>query len=104
MPKLTQDQARYIMKLWEDLREANRMTRKFDWQWNRLNDEMNHYLERSGEKDIVQRNKIKAANISLSDAYAAGSWWREKAMWLSTAILAEKAAKEMLEGGVGWES
>lgn len=99
--KLSSDHAKYIRKLWTDLREANQKVRKFDEEWQGINEALN--LRYAGQ-DPVQIDHKKGENLALRDALAAGNWWRDKAIWLSGAILAEKAAAEMLNGdGSGWQ-
>lgn len=88
---------KYLVSLRELMREAVKKTQHYDAKWNRLNDEMNDYLDRKGETDIVQRAHIKEMNLPLNDAYAAGQWWRGKASYLALVIQAEVA----LRGGVG---
>lgn len=102
MPKLDADQRQHLSSLWTDLREANHEVRKADKRWNKINDEINNYLERERITDLVQREKIKSASLALADALGTGSWWRSKAVWLANAILAEKAAMEMMEGSTQW--
>jgi hypothetical protein len=93
----------YIRTLLNDLREANRTVYRFDAKWQKINDELNNYLDRSGVKDPKQRDSIKGQSLALADALGTGKWWREKAMWLSQAILAEQAAINLL-GGSQWGS
>lgn len=111
--KLGQEHARYIDGLWRDLRHANLMVRRFDRQWNEINDAINAKHEQENKRraergefpmtDLMMA-EAKEASLPLKDAYAGGQWWMGKARWLSAAILAEKACMEMLKGGVGWEA
>lgn len=99
--RLSTVHADYIRQLWRDLREANRMVRRFDEEWNLQNHALNVLYE---GQDPLQISKKKSENLILSDAFAAGKWWMEKARWLAAAIQAEKAAMEMLNGDDGaWE-
>lgn len=102
MPQLTTGHLVYIDKMWRRLREANLKTMELDTKWNRLNDEINQYLDSKGIDDIVQRARIKGQNQPLADALNGGNWWRAKAVWLAQALLAEKAAVEMTQGGGQW--
>jgi hypothetical protein len=85
-----------LVELHRLMREAVKETQKLDATWNRLNDEVNTYLDDQGVRDIVQRTHIKSASIPLKDALEAGRWWREKAVYLATVIQAEIAIKEAL--------
>lgn len=76
------------------LREAVANTQMFDRMWNAKNDQINEWLDSSGKTDILQRTTIKKENITLQDLFAAGEWWRGKAVYLATLIQTEI----MLEG------
>jgi hypothetical protein len=112
MLQLNDQHAEYIRGLWADLREANRQVRRFDKEWNEINDAINAKHDADnvrrrerGEYPLTDLMMAEAKNASLplQDAYAAGSWWRAKAVWLAEAIQAEKAAMEMLNGNAnGW--
>jgi hypothetical protein len=102
MPRLTADHLVYIDKMWRRLREANLKTMRLDEKWNSINDQLNEYLDAKGIEDAVQRDKIKKENLALADALNAGNWWRAKAVWLSGALMAEKAAVEMTQGSGEW--
>lgn len=103
MPRLNADHVLYIDRMWRRLREANLHTMRLDAEWNKINDELNDYLDRKGVQDVVQRTKMKGENLALADALAGGNWWRAKAVWLAQAIMAEKAAVEMTQGSGEWE-
>lgn len=100
MPKLTEDHRTYVLRLLRELREANKMVWRFDKEWHAMNDALK---ERYAGQDPVQVAKKMGENLILQDALAAGKWWREQSMMLSNAIIAEKAAAEMLTGGAEWE-
>jgi hypothetical protein len=102
MPKLTKDHLVYIDKLWRRLREANLRTMEYDREWNEVNEELNAKYRAEGITNALQLVRLKEPNIALKDAFAACEWWRAKASWLATAILAEKAAVEMTQGGGQW--
>lgn len=102
MIKLRDDQAIYIDTLWRDMRHAVRRFREFDAKWNKLNDELNERFDRQGT-DMVQRDKDKRINITLTGYLNGAQWWRDKAASLAAVIQAEKAAMEMMKGGPGWE-
>jgi hypothetical protein len=84
----------YVHNLRELMHEAVRRTQQYDAEWNRINDEVNDFLYRSGETDIVQCTKVKAQNIALADALGAGNWWRAKASYLAQVIQAECALRQ----------
>lgn len=83
----------YLRNLRSLMHEAVRETQRLDAKWNRLNDEINSYLNRQGETDLVQRAKIKSESLPLQDALQAGKWWREKATYLATVLQAEMAMR-----------
>lgn len=83
----------YLLNLRQLMQEAVRQTQKFDAQWNRINDELNDLLDRKGEKDVVQRARLKEQNLALADALGAGNWWRAKASYLAQVIQAEIAMR-----------
>lgn len=99
--RLSRLQKAYVKKLWEELREANLMVRRFDAEWHEMNNALN---QRYQNEDPVQVAKAKEVNLALQDAFSAGKWWMEKAQWLSAAIQAEKAALELLNDMVGGAS
>lgn len=103
MRQLNVTHAAYIDGLWHDMREAVRMYRKFDKQWNELNDALGVKLDKEGTTDIVQRDRVKGQNLTLAGYFSGAVWWRDKAAALAAVIQAEKAASEMLAGdGVTW--
>jgi hypothetical protein len=87
-------QTAYLRSLRALMQEAVKQTQRFDAKWNRLNGELNQYLEDSNVDDVVQQDKIKSVNIALRDALGAGNWWRDKATYLANVIQAELAMME----------
>jgi hypothetical protein len=92
------------MGLWKDMREAVLKFRRFDAEWNKLNDAFNAKIK---EENTVRRAtgrelhsalsiaEQKGNWLDLSDALNAATWWRAKADMLAGVIAAEKAAMEM---------
>lgn len=100
---MNREHAVYVRRLWEDMREAMRMYRKFDRQWNALNDALDVKYDAEAQHDPVMRARAKEANLELAGYFSGSQWWREKAAALAAVIQAEKAATEMLNGGAPWE-
>jgi hypothetical protein len=71
---LTDSERRWIRRKWQLIRESQMLADRANNKWNQINDEINAYLELKGEKDIVQRAKIKRESIALKDALATGEW------------------------------
>lgn len=84
----------YLRRLRTMMQEAVRETQRLDAKWNRLNEEINSYLNTQGVTDIVQRDRVKSQSLPLQDAFGGGKWWREKAVYLATVIQAEIAMRE----------
>lgn len=84
----------YLVQLRNLMQEAVRETQRLDAKWNKLNDEVNEYLKKSGVTDVVQVDRIKGENLALADAFGGGNWWRAKATYLATIIQAEIAMRE----------
>lgn len=85
---------RYLDSLVVDIRHAVIQFRKFDKEWNDLNDALNAKLDAEREFDIVQRDHVKAVNITLRGHMAAAEWWRDKAAMLASVLQAEVAMRK----------
>lgn len=83
----------YLRSLQKYMQEAVKKTQRYDAKWNKLNDEIDDYLNRSGITDLQQRSEIKMASLPLQDAFGAGKWWREKSQYLASVISAECALR-----------
>jgi hypothetical protein len=70
----TPAEAEWVRLKWAQIREAQKAADKANGDWKRINDEINDLLDRRGDYDIVQRNKIKGDSIALKDALATGTW------------------------------
>jgi hypothetical protein len=72
--QLTQAEREWIKRKWGLVRKSQQEADRASSTWNQLNEELNDYLDRKGEMDIVQRAKIKGQNLPLADALARGNW------------------------------
>lgn len=72
--KLTPDEQTWLRKKWANIRESQQRADRSSREWNKLNDEMNDYLRRSGITDMVQKDKIKSQNLSMKGALATHAW------------------------------
>lgn len=68
------DERTWIKMKWGQIRTAQQLADESNNKWKRINAELNDWLDRKGEQDIVQRTKIKSESIALSDALATGNW------------------------------
>lgn len=96
MPKPTHSDDLYrlppnerLVKLRHLLREAVAQTQMFDRLWNQKNDQLNEWLDQMGKMDAYDRAQRKQENLALQDYFAAGAWWRDKSMYLSSLIQTE---------------
>jgi hypothetical protein len=64
----------WIMLKWDKVRAAQQRADKAGNRWNKLNDEINDYLNRECITDLVQRDKIKSESLPLKDALEEGKW------------------------------
>jgi hypothetical protein len=96
MPELTHEQTLLLLRT--QMREAVRHTQKFDRKWNEINDAINDKFAREDERRAMRgdyqltdlmKAEMKADSLPLKDAFAAGQWWRGKAVYLATVIQAE---------------
>jgi hypothetical protein len=93
-------QGQYLGWLAQQMREAVKQTQRFDREWNVLNDAINAKFDTEdvrrreiGREPLspLQRAEAKQVNLTLSDAYGAGQWWRGKAVYLASVLQAEVA-------------
>lgn len=102
--RIKEKHADYVFNLWCDMRTAVRTYRKFDQQWNEMNDALDAKLDADGQRDPIMRDRTKSDNLKLAGYLNAAAWWREKAEMIAAVIQAEKAAAEMLNGdGAAWD-
>lgn len=64
----------WIRKKWAEIRKAQQLADESNSKWQRVNAEINRYLDESGILDVVQRDKIKRENMALKDALSVGNW------------------------------
>lgn len=93
--EIPEEQRWYLRERWDLLRAAQKKADEASYKWNVLNDKLNDYMDRKGEKDIVQRDKIKGQNLTLKGHLATWDFHRRDADRFATEILAFKAMKEM---------
>ncbi|MFI6819767.1 hypothetical protein ACIBJE_02295 [Micromonospora sp. NPDC050187] len=83
-----------LYDLWRRMRAASAKANDASATWNRVNDELNDLAERSGWDDL-KTAKVKAANMRLTDAFGAWSFWEREVSRLALTLQAEYAARTM---------
>lgn len=95
----------HIVKLQRDMRHAYAEFVRFDREWNELNKAFHLKVEQeNAARDQGGRFRHtplgiaqqKSDILALSDAMEAAKWWRDKAQALGTVLLAEQAARTMI--------
>lgn len=69
-----EDERLWIRGKWDAIRKAQRLADAANNDWQRINGEINRYLDDSGITDVIQRAKIKGESLALRDAFAIGNW------------------------------
>lgn len=96
---------RLIVMMLVDMRLAKEKADEADALWSELNEAYKLKISRqnaqraaAGRPPMTDKQVVegKSAWIELSDAFAVQGWWQAKYQALGTAIIAEKAALEML--------
>lgn len=109
---LTPEQ-QYYDGLWRQVREATRKMRRASQQWDKINDEVNDWMDRMADRhpagrdnpeknpylDSVGRADIRVTSMALQDAYATWQFWAQSVVALTAALQAEETAQRLL--GVG---
>lgn len=95
--RLSAKDRRYIDRVWRYEREATLKMIDAFHEWNKVSDEVNDWLARSGHEDIVDRTDRRAANLSLQSALKALEFWRGQVIALTAAIQAEDVARKLME-------
>lgn len=72
--RLTSDEQTWLRKKWSNIRESQQRADRSSREWNRLNEGVNEYLDKSGVTDVVQRDKIKGQNLTMKGALATHAW------------------------------
>lgn len=72
--RLSQDERKWLRLKWGKIRKSQQVADQSSNNWNRVNSEINRYLDDSGITDDVQRAKIKSESLALKDALETGKW------------------------------
>lgn len=72
--ELKADEQKWLRLKWQKVRKSQQIADRSSNNWNRINDEINRYLDDSGVVDVVQRSKIKSDSLALKDALEVGKW------------------------------
>lgn len=91
----SENERRWIKLKWAEIRSAQQLADKANANWKRVNDEVNDWLDRTGEHDVVQRNRIKGESLALKDALSVGNWHSRNAERHMQDLLTYLKLKEM---------
>lgn len=72
--ELKKDEKEWLRLKWVKIRKSQQTADQSSNNWNRINGEINRYLDESGVVDVVQRSKIKSESLALKDALEIGKW------------------------------
>lgn len=72
--KMTADSRQWVNLKWGRIRKSQQLADQADAEWNRINKEINDYMDRMGITDPVQRANTKGESLALKDALAVGNW------------------------------
>lgn len=72
--ELTGREKDWVRRKWQLIRQSQQKADAANAKWEKLTDEINSYLDRKGEADIVQRDRIKSESLALRDALESGGW------------------------------
>lgn len=86
----------YVARYYERMRKANQKATEASNRWELRNAEINDLLDREGQFDIVQRAKVKEANLGLRDAMDEWSFWEREAKRCHSVITGELAVRQLL--------
>lgn len=64
----------WVNAKWREIRKAQTDADAANNKWNRINDEIESYLDRSGIHGFLMRAEIKGQSLPLKDALGVGSW------------------------------
>lgn len=78
------------------LREATHKAADAARQWREMNAALEDWADRSNLTDPIQRARVKGANLALSDARAAWSFWQQETVRIAAAIQGELAGRTLL--------
>lgn len=69
----------WVSKKWALIRHSQQQADKCNADWQRINAEINDYMDRSHITDWLQRVRVKSESLSLQDALVTGRWFAENA-------------------------
>jgi hypothetical protein len=72
--RLGEDEAAWVQKKWRAIRERQALADAASNTWDRLNDELNTYLDAHRITDVVQRDRIKGESLEFNGALASHGW------------------------------
>jgi len=72
--RVTESDRNWIRLKWVAIRKAQQTADQSNNDWQRINAEINQYMDDSGIVDPVQRAKTKGESLALKDALAVGDW------------------------------
>lgn len=70
---------KWIARKWALVREYMQRADQEVNKWDRISGEINIYLDSHQITDSLQRARIRGESMALSDAFAAGNWFRSVA-------------------------
>lgn len=76
--KLAEADRKWLRLKWARIRASQQRADRAGTEWTRLNDALNEMLDRSGEYDIVQRDKVKGMNLTLKGHLSTHKWHAEE--------------------------
>lgn len=76
---LKPDEKEWLRLKWIKIRKSQQTADQSSNNWNRVNGEINRYLDDSGITEVVQRAKIKSESLALKDALETGKWHANEA-------------------------
>jgi hypothetical protein len=72
--RLSPEEVKWIQLKWEKIRKSQQIADEASNRWNRLNGEINRWMDDTGIIDIVQRTSTKSKSLPLRDALETGKW------------------------------
>lgn len=71
---MTPEERDWLSAKWREIRTAQTTADGSNSTWKQINAALNVWLDESGIKDVVQRQKIKGESLALKDALDVGKW------------------------------
>lgn len=78
--RLTSNEVKWLREKWVRIRKSQQTADSAGNDWNRINGEINRWMDESGVVDVVQRAKIKGESLALKDALESGKWHSAEAV------------------------